>query len=66
MFQISFILGEKSPNSLHIWTFIPYTHPHSWLDPLFWLGLRRSLEQTDLYAHPSEADSEKLLKKFNK
>ena len=41
-------------------------HPYSWADPLFWLGLRRSLEQSDLYAHPSEVDSEKLLKRFNR
>ena len=38
----------------------------SWVDPLFWIGCCRSLEQSDLYAHPSEADSEKLLKTFNK
>ena len=37
----------------------------SWVDSLFWLGCRRDLEQTDLYAHPGEASSEKLLKTFN-
>jgi len=46
------------------YTYVPHTH--SWLDPLFWVGLRRSLDQADLYAHPSEADSERLLKMFNK
>lgn len=46
-----------------------YSHilpPSSWVDPLFWLGCRRDLEQTDLYTHPSEAASEKLLKTFNR
>ncbi len=43
-------------------------HLHSWLDPLFWTGSckKGSLEQSDLYAHPGEADSEKLLNKFNR
>ena len=46
-----------------------YSHilpPSSWVDSLFWLGCRRDLEQTDLYTHPSEAASEKLLKTFNR
>uniref|UniRef100_A0A1X7USF3 ABC transporter domain-containing protein n=1 Tax=Amphimedon queenslandica TaxID=400682 RepID=A0A1X7USF3_AMPQE len=37
----------------------------SWVDPLFCLGSKRSLEFNDLYAHPSEADSNYLLNKFN-
>ncbi|XP_019860364.1 PREDICTED: multidrug resistance-associated protein 4-like [Amphimedon queenslandica] len=37
-----------------------------WVDPLFWLGCGRSLEFSDLYAHPPEADSKYLLEKFNK
>ncbi|XP_019860381.1 PREDICTED: multidrug resistance-associated protein 4-like [Amphimedon queenslandica] len=37
-----------------------------WIDPLFWLGCRRSLEFSDLYVHPPEADSFYLLNKFNK
>ncbi|XP_019852693.1 PREDICTED: multidrug resistance-associated protein 4-like, partial [Amphimedon queenslandica] len=37
-----------------------------WVDPLFCLGSKRSLEFNDLYAHPSEADSNYLLNKFNK
>uniref|UniRef100_A0A1X7UA79 Uncharacterized protein n=1 Tax=Amphimedon queenslandica TaxID=400682 RepID=A0A1X7UA79_AMPQE len=37
-----------------------------WVDPLFWLGCRRSLEVSDLYERPSEADSNELLAKFNK
>ncbi len=38
----------------------------SWLNPLFWLGFKRTLEQTDLYTYPQEADSEQLLRKFNR
>ena len=38
----------------------------SWVDSLLWLGCRRDLEQTDLFAHPGEAASEKLLKNFNR
>ena len=37
----------------------------SWLDPLFYLGVRQELQQEDLYAHPLEADSEHLLARFN-
>ena len=55
---MSLIVNSSSHTHTH-------THP-SWVDPLFWLGLCRSLNQSDLYAHPSEADSEKLLNKFNK
>ena len=36
----------------------------SWMEPLFCVGFRRDLSEDDLYVHPSEADSEKLLKKF--
>lgn len=39
---------------------------YSWIDPLFWLGCRRSLDFSDLYVHPPEADSIYLLNKFNK
>ena len=38
----------------------------SWVDPLLWLGFHSPLDQDDLYAHPDESDSEKLLNKFNK
>ena len=38
----------------------------SWIEPLFWLGCRRSLESNDLYAYPPEAESSKLLNKFNR
>eukprot|EP00731_Ephydatia_muelleri_P034922 Em0086g6a len=37
-----------------------------WLDPLFWRGIRKPLEQSDLYVHPEEADSEQLLSRFNR
>ena len=37
----------------------------SWLEGLFLTGCRRSLNQRDLYAHPGEADSERLLHTFN-
>ena len=37
-----------------------------WLDALFCLGCRRDLNQSDLYAHPDEADSEKLERSFKK
>ena len=37
----------------------------SWLEGLFLTGCRRSLNQCDLYAHPGEADSERLLHTFN-
>ncbi|XP_064381893.1 ATP-binding cassette sub-family C member 4-like isoform X2 [Halichondria panicea] len=37
----------------------------SWVDPLLWLGFKRTLTQNDLYAHPPETDSEKLLEDFN-
>ena len=30
-----------------------------------WLGFRHDLKQTDLYVHPGEGSSEKLLKNFN-
>ena len=39
---------------------------YRWLDGIFCIGRRRDLQQSDLYAHPSEADSEKLLKQFNR
>ncbi|XP_019850009.1 PREDICTED: multidrug resistance-associated protein 4-like isoform X2 [Amphimedon queenslandica] len=37
-----------------------------WVDPLFWLGCRRSLDFSDLYKHPPEADSRLVLDNFNK
>ena len=39
---------------------------YRWMEPLFCAGFCRELEHNDLYAHPSEADSEKLLKRFNR
>ena len=39
---------------------------NSWLDPLFWLGFKRRLDHSDLYAHPLEADSKLLLTLFNR
>lgn len=36
------------------------------MDPLFCYGSYHELKQSDLYAHPSEADSEKLHKIFNR
>ena len=36
------------------------------MDPLFYTGFRRELSQDDLYVHPSEADSEALLTRFNR
>ena len=41
-------------------------HLHSWADSLFRLGCRRSLDQSDLFAHPVEVDSERLLNSFNR
>ena len=35
------------------------------MEPLFCAGFCRELKHNDLYAHPSEADSEELLKRFN-
>ena len=35
------------------------------MEPLFFVGFRRELRHDDLYAHPSETDSEKLLERFN-
>lgn len=40
--------------------------PCSWVEPFFWVGCRHGLDQTDLYAHPDEAGSEKLLNTFNR
>jgi ATP-binding cassette subfamily C (CFTR/MRP) protein 4 len=37
-----------------------------WVDPLLWLGWRSELKQEDLYRHPRETDSERLLTKFNR
>lgn len=37
-----------------------------WIDSLVFKGFRHELKETDLYAHPSEADSEKLSQKFQK
>ena len=37
-----------------------------WVDALFCLGCCRSLNHSDLYAHPSEADSKKLQRKFER
>lgn len=37
-----------------------------WVDPLFWVGCRRPLEQNDVHANPRETDSEKLLTRFNR
>ena len=39
---------------------------YRWMEPLFCAGFCRELEHDDLYAHPSEADSEELLKRFNR
>ena len=33
---------------------------------MFWLGCQRELDYSDLYVHPSEADSEKLLRRFSR
>lgn len=38
----------------------------SWVEPLFCLGSKRSLDFDDLYACPSEAESRHLFNKFNK
>ena len=38
----------------------------SWVGGLLRHGCHDDLEHTDLFAHPSEADSEKLHRKFNK
>ncbi|XP_065897574.1 ATP-binding cassette sub-family C member 4-like isoform X2 [Dysidea avara] len=38
----------------------------SWLDPLIWIGYKRELKQDDLYATPKGAQSQILVKKFNK
>ena len=38
----------------------------SWLDPLFLTGCRRELTHKDLYVHPGEAESAKLLHRFNR
>ena len=38
----------------------------SWVEPLFCVGVRRSLEHSDLYATPSQSDSRHLLDKFNR
>ena len=38
----------------------------SWIDPLLWTGFKRPLTHSDIYAHPSEADSRHLLEKFNR
>ena len=38
----------------------------SWLDMLFCVGLRHSLEHNDLYAHPRDSNSVYLLDKFNR
>ena len=39
---------------------------YSWVDPLLWTGCRRSLVQSDLYAHPPECDSLYLHDKFSR
>ncbi|XP_019853687.1 PREDICTED: multidrug resistance-associated protein 4-like isoform X2 [Amphimedon queenslandica] len=36
-----------------------------WVDPLLWVGCRRSLAHSDLYPHPFECDSLYLHEKFN-
>ena len=41
-------------------------YSYSWIDPLFWLGFRKSLNFNDLYERPPEADSGHPLKQFNK
>ena len=43
-----------------------YCVPCRWTDPLIWQGMWRPLTQEDLYAHPQEVDSKKLLNKFNR
>ena len=43
-----------------------YVYLHSWADSLFRLGCRRSLDQSDLFVHPEEVDSERLLNSFNR
>ena len=41
--------------------------PSSWMDPLFWLGMRKKeLHQEDLYAVPKYSESETLQQKFEK
>ncbi len=51
-----------------VYNYHGYHFTCSWLEPLFWTGSCRkgSLDQSDLYAHPEEADSEKLLNAFNR
>ena len=39
---------------------------YSWVDPLFCIAYKRSLNHADLYVHPSEGDSEYLLNTFNR
>jgi hypothetical protein len=51
---------SKSPTV----SILPF-HFNRWMEPLLCAGFCRELEHNDLYAHPSEADSEELLKRFN-
>lgn len=51
---------------MHIMMILPMLCAFRWLEPLFWLGFQRELDYSDLYVHPSEADSERLLQRFNR
>ena len=63
-----FYSGEYSSNVLlhmHVLKYVClYVCVYSWLDSLFLTGCQKDLTQSDLYACPSEADSEKLLNRF--
>ncbi|XP_064396710.1 ATP-binding cassette sub-family C member 4-like isoform X2 [Halichondria panicea] len=37
-----------------------------WLEPLLWHGMRHGVTRDNLYPHPSETDSQKLLQRFNR
>ena len=61
--NITFFTALFDAGTIILYWCYPFLAPR-WMDPLFWLGCRHNLQQTDLYAHPRETDSERVLNKF--
>ena len=58
--------GVSITAKLQLLLHVPITCLYRWLEDIFFTGCRRDLQQSDLYAHPSEVDSQELLKQFNR
>lgn len=61
------VIPPKNPRNKPIYKYNPFARIYfCWLDQFIWYGFKHILQHSDLYAHPSEADSRYLLDKFSR